>query len=337
MKGLVRFLGRRLVFLVPQLFGILLVSFLLIKTIPGDPAVLMLGPMATPDALDEVRRNLGLDQSMPVQFAIYIRNLFSGDLGTSWQTTRPVLDDLIERFPATLELVTLGLLTAIVIGVMLGMASAFRENGILAKIADIYGLLAGALPDFWLGLVLVFFFYTLFQIVPPPLGRLDLAVLAPPTVTGWLTIDSILDRNWDALKSALAHLVLPVLTLGLINAGPILKMTQSSMEQMLDADFSCYETLLGLPRRRVVMSALHNALPSVITIISVLYGYLLGGAVLVEIVFSWGGAGQYAVQGVLNADIYPVLGFVLFAAVFSLVVYLLVDLIYFAIDPRIGR
>lgn len=326
-----------MIFLVPQLFGILLVSFLLIKTIPGDPAVLMLGPMATPDALDEVRRNLGLDQPLPVQFVIYIRDLFTGDLGTSWQTTRPVLDDLIERFPATLELVTLGLLTAIVIGVTLGMASAFKENGIVAKIADIYGLLAGALPDFWLGLVLVFFFYTIFQIVPPPLGRLDLAVFAPPTVTGWLTIDSILDNNWDAFWSATAHLVLPVLTLGLINAGPILKMTQSSMEQMLNSDFSRYETICGLTRTTVVMSALHNAAPSIITIISVLYGYLLGGAVLVEIVFSWGGAGQYAVQGVLNADIYPVLGFVLFAAVFSLIVYLIVDLVYFAIDPRIGR
>lgn len=337
MKNLLRFLGRRMIFLVPQLFGILLVSFLLIKTIPGDPAVLMLGPMATPDALDEVRRNLGLDQPLPVQFVIYIRDLFTGDLGTSWQTTRPVLDDLIERFPATLELVTLGLLTAIVIGVTLGMASAFKENGIVAKIADIYGLLAGALPDFWLGLVLVFFFYTIFQIVPPPLGRLDLAVFAPPIVTGWLTIDSILDKNWDALKSATAHLVLPVLTLGLINAGPILKMTQSSMEQMLNSDFSRYETICGLTRPTVVMSALHNAAPSIITIISVLYGYLLGGAVLVEIVFSWGGAGQYAVQGVLNADIYPVLGFVLFAAVFSLIVYLIVDLVYFAIDPRIGR
>ncbi|MVA36303.1 ABC transporter permease [Agrobacterium vitis] len=337
MKNLLRFLGRRMIFLVPQLFGILLVSFLLIKTIPGDPAVLMLGPMATPDALDEVRRNLGLDQPMPVQFGIYIQNLFTGDLGTSWQTTRPVLDDLIERFPATLELVTLGLLTAIIIGVTMGIASAFKENGIVAKIADIYGLLAGALPDFWLGLVLVFVFYTIFQIVPPPLGRLDLAVLTPPTVTGWLTIDSLLDHNWDAFRSALAHLVLPVLTLGLINAGPILKMTQSSMEQMLNSDFSRYETICGLPRSTVVMSALHNAAPSIITIISVLYGYLLGGAVLVEIVFSWGGAGQYAVQGVLNADIYPVLGFVLFAAVFSLIVYLIVDLIYFAIDPRIGR
>lgn len=337
MRDLARFIGRRMLFLLPQLFGILLVSFALIKTIPGDPAVLMMGPAATPAALESIRVDLGLDKPLPVQFFIYITNLAKGDLGTSWQTTQPVLNDLIDRFPATLELVTLGLLCAIAIGVPLGLASAFREGGKLSKVADLYGLAAGALPDFWLGLVLVFFFYTVFQVVPPPLGRIDLAVFAPPTVTGSLLIDSLLDGNWEAFHSAAAHLVLPVLTLGLINAGPILKMTQSSMEQMLQSDFSRYETLCGLPRGKVVRHALHNALPSIITIISVLYGYLLGGAVLVEIVFSWGGAGQYAVQGVLNADIYPVLGFVLFAAIFSLIVYLIVDIIYFAIDPRIGR
>jgi peptide/nickel transport system permease protein len=128
-----------------------------------------------------------------------------------------------------------------------------------------------------------------------------------------------------------------VLTLGLINAGPILKMTQSTVEKMLESDFSRFEVLCGMPRRLVIRHALRNALPSVITIISVLYGFLIGGAVLVEIVFSWGGAGQYAVQGVLNADLYPVLGFVLFSAIFSLFVYLVVDLIYFVIDPRIGH
>jgi peptide/nickel transport system permease protein len=334
---MIRFLRRRILFLLPQLFGILLVSFALIKTIPGDPAVLMLGPMATKSAIEAVRKSLGLDQPLPVQFFIYIRNLATGDLGTSWQTTRPVLSDLLERFPATLELVTLGLLAAIAIGVPLGLASAFKERGILSKIADVYGMAAGALPDFWLALVLVFIGYTVLQVFPAPLGRLDIAILAPPTVTGSLLIDSTLAGNWEALGSAAAHLILPVLTLGIINAGPILKMTQSTMEHMLHADFSRYETLCGLPRRYVVRHAFHNALPAVITIVSVLYGYLLGAAVLVEIVFSWGGAGQYAVQGVLNADIYPVLGFVLFASVFSLCVYLLVDLVYFAIDPRIGR
>ncbi len=334
---IVPYIGRRLLFIAPQLLGIVLVSFLLVKSIPGDPAVLMLGPTATPEAIAALHTRLGLDHSLAVQFWIYLRDLAHGDLGTSWQTTRPVLEDLLQRFPATLELVTLGLLVAVLVGVPLGLASAFNEKGIIARIANFYGLGAGSLPDFWLALVLIFVFYTVLHWAPAPLGRIDLAVIPPPTVTGVLTIDSLLDGNWEAFRSAVAHLILPVLTLGLINAGPILKMTQSTMEKMLQSDFSRYEVLCGIPHRLVVRHALRNALPSVVTIVSVLYGFLIGGAVLVEIVFSWGGAGQYAVQGVLNSDIYPVLGFVLFSAIFSLFVYLVVDLIYFAIDPRISR
>lgn len=334
---LLAYVARRLVFIAPQLLGIVFVSFLLVKTIPGDPAVLMLGPTATPEAIASLRARMGLDEPLLVQFGIYLKALLHGDLGTSWQTTRPVLEDLMQRFPATLELVTLGLFVAIFIGIPLGLASAFKPKGWGARIADFYGMGAGALPDFWLALVLIYVFYTVLGVAPAPLGRIDLALVPPPAVTGMYTIDSLLAGDWDAFRSSVAHLVLPVLTLGLINAGPILKMTQSTVEKMLQSDFSRYEVLCGMPQSHVVRHALRNALPTVITIISVLYGFLIGGAVLVEIVFSWGGAGQYAVQGVLNSDFYPVLGFVLFSAVFSLFVYLVVDLIYVAIDPRIGH
>jgi len=331
------YIGRRLLFIAPQLLGIVLVSFLLIKTIPGDPAVLMLGPTATPESIASLRAKMGLDQPIPAQFAIYVKSLLRGDLGTSWQTTKPVLDDLVQRFPATVELVTFGLLMAIAIGVPLGVASAVNPKGWLARVADFYGLSAGAVPDFWLALVFIYVFYTVLGWLPAPLGRIDLSIIPPRQVTGIYTIDALLAHDWQAFVSSASHLVLPVATLGLINAGPILKMTHATVERMLQSDFSRYEVLSGMPRSHVVRSALRNALPSIVTIIGVLYGFLIGGAVLVEIVFSWGGAGQYAVQGVLNSDIYPVLGFVLFSAIFSLVVYLIVDLIYFAIDPRIGH
>jgi peptide/nickel transport system permease protein len=331
------YLAKRLAFVIPQLLGIVLVSFLLLKSIPGDPAVLMLGPTATPDAIAGLRSSLGLDQPLYMQFLIYVQNLLHGDLGTSWQTTRPVLEDLLQRFPATLELVTLSLLLAIVVGLTLGVYAARRPNGWMARFADLYGLSAGALPDFWFALVLIFVFYTLLGWAPAPLGRIDMMVTSPEPVTGAYTIDALLAGNIVAFFSALGHLVLPVLALGLLNAGPILKMTQATMETMLESDFSRYEVLCGVPQKLVVRHALRNALPSIVTIISVLYGYLIGGAVLVEIVFSWGGAGQYAVQGVLNSDIYPVLGFVLFSAIFSLVVYIAVDLIYVFLDPRISH
>lgn len=331
------YIGRRLLLIVPQIIGIVLVSFMLVKTIPGDPAVLMLGPTATPDAIAALRQEMGLDKSLPVQFSIYLQNLFKGDMGTSWQTTRPVLEDLLMRFPATLELVSAGLLVAIMIGLPLGLVSAFRPKSWLSRAADFYSLAAGSLPDFWLALVLIYVFYTLLGVAPPPLGRIDIALLPPVQITGMYTLDSILAWDWPAFRSSLSHLVLPVLALGLINAGPIFKMTQSTVEKMLQSDFSRYEVLCGMPDRLVLRHALRNALPSILTIISVLYGFLIGGAVLIEIVFSWGGAGQYAVQGVLNSDLYPVLGFVLFSAIFSLFVYLIVDLVYFAIDPRLSH
>lgn len=332
--ALLAYIGRRLLFVIPQLLGILFVSFMLVKLIPGDPAVMMLGPFATEDGLAKLRTELGLDRSVLEQFGIYVMRVLEGDLGTSWQTTMPVTADLAQRFPATLELVTLSLALALLIGIPLGVAGAKNSSGLLRKIADYYGLMAGSLPDFWFALVLIFVFYTMLGVAPAPLGRLDFVIIPPNPVTGSLLIDSIIEGNWAALRNAAGHLVLPVLTLGIINAGPILKMTQSTTERMLQADFSKYAEMCGLPRNVVVRNALRNALPSIVTIVSVLYGFLIGGAVLVEIVFSWGGAGQYAVQGVLNSDLNPVLGFVLYSAILSLIIYLIVDLLYFIIDPR---
>jgi peptide/nickel transport system permease protein len=330
-----RYIGMRLLFIVPQIVGIVLVAFILIKSIPGDPAILMLGPMATVSSIAQLRTQLGLDQPLPVQFWIYLRHLASGDFGTSWQTTRPVLEDLTQRFPATLELVTYGMLLALLIGIPLGVLSAVNSKGLLARAGNLYGLLAGALPDFWLALTLIYLFYTVLGLAPDPIGRIDVMLVPPPSIVGFYSIDALVAGDWTAFRSSISHLALPVLTLGLINAGPIMKMTQSTLQRMLQADFSNYERLCGLPRHLIIRHALRASLPSILTIVSVLYGFLIGGAVLVETVFSWGGAGQYAVQGVLNADFNPVLGFVIFSALFSLFVYLSVDLIYLAIDPRI--
>ncbi len=331
---MLRYLGRRLLFVVPQLLGIIFISFFLVKLIPGDPVILMLGPNASRESIESLRDQLGLHQPLAMQFLIYVRNVAHGDLGTSWQTTRPVLEDLIERFPATLELVTLGLLLALAIGIPLGVAASTRQGGILRKIGDGYGLFAGAIPDFWLALVLIFVFYSLFQIAPAPLGRIDIAVSPPNVVTGSLLIDSLLAGDLTAFRSAAAHLVLPVVTLGLVNAGPILKMTRSTMDRVLASDYIRYASMSGLPSKIIRRQAIRASLPSIITIVSVLFSFAIGGAVLVEIVFSWGGAGQYAVQGVLNADINPVLGFVIFSALITLVLFLVVDLLYFALDPR---
>ena len=331
---MLRYFGLRLLFAIPQLFGVALVAFFLLKLIPGDPAPMMLGPLATQEAVDKLRAEMGLDQPLPNQFVAYLGRLLDGDLGRSWQTTNPVLVDLAQRLPATLELVTLALLLAIAIGLPLGLMAGRRPNGRVARLADGYSVTAGALPDFWLALVLIFIFYSVFKVAPPPIGRLDFAVFPPPTLTGSYALDALLSGNFEVFRAAAAQLVLPVLTLGLIYAVPVLTMTRATVERLNETDFIRFANAKGLTPARVSQHALRNALPSVVTVLGMLYGTLIGSVVLVEVVFAWGGAGQYAVSAVLNADINAALGFILMAAVVSLGVNLVVDLVALGLDPR---
>lgn len=330
-----KYLLRRLLFVIPQLVGITLITFLLVQLIPGDPARLMLGPLASDESIATLRERLGLEKSLPEQYGLYVWHALQGDFGTSWRSTNPVGVDLRQRLPATLELITYSLLLAVVIAIPLGVRAARKPGKLTDRFSFGYGLVAGALPEFWLGLILILILYVKLGIFPAPNGRLDVGVAAPTRITGAYTIDALFTGNWSALRSAYAHLLLPVITLTIVTIGPILKMTRSTMHEMLSADFTRYARLCGLPERLVGRYALRNSLPPIVTLVAVLYSFLIGGAVLVEVVFSWGGAGQYAVQGVLDADFAVVQGFVLIAAIISLVVYLIVDLIYFAIDPRL--
>lgn len=333
--AILRYLGMRLLFAIPQLFGIALVAFFLLKLIPGDPVPMMLGPLATQEAVDKLRAEMGLDRPVPAQFLVYLDHLVHGDLGRSWQTTNPVITDLLQRLPATLELVTLSLILAIAIGLPLGLFAGRAPGGPVSRFADFFVTGAGALPDFWLALVLIFIFYSVLNWVPPPIGRLDFAVLPPPTITGSYIVDALLTGDMDSFKAAAGQLVLPVATLGLIYAVPILGMTRATVQRLNDSDFVRFADAKGLSRWRVTRHALRNALPSVVTVIGVLYGTLVGSVVLVEVVFAWGGVGQYAVSAVLNADINASLGFILAAAVISLGVHLVVDLVSLLLDPRL--
>ncbi len=333
---MMRFILSRLGMAVPQLFGIALVAFFLLKLIPGDPAPMMLGPLATQEAVDKLRAEMGLDQPWPAQFAAYLGRIAEGDFGRSWQTTNPVLSDLAQRLPATLELITLGLLLAIAIGLPLGVLAGRRPDGRVSRIADGYVVGAGALPDFWLALVLIYVFYSVLGWAPAPIGRLDFATFPPARVTGSYLVDALLSGNLSTARTAAGQLVLPVLTLGLIYAVPLIVMTRATVARLNETDFIRFARAKGLPAHRITLHALRNALPSVVSVIGVLYGTLIGSVVLVEVVFAWGGAGQYAVSAVLNADLNAALGFILAAAVFSLAVHLVVDAIDLWINPAPG-
>ena len=332
--SVLRYLALRLAYAVPQLFGIVLLSFVLLKLIPGDPAPMMLGPLATTEAIAKLRAEIGLDKPLPVQFGRYLGHLVEGDLGRSWQTTNPVLHDLRDRLPATLELVILGLLMAVTIGVPLGLWAGRSPFGRTARVADLYSLGAGAMPDFWIALMLIYVFYALLGWAPAPMGRLDLALLAPDRVTGSYALDALLAGDLDTFRSAVGQMVLPVLTLGMVTALPVLKITRSSVEHLNESDFVRFAAAKGLPPGRIARHVLRAALPQIVTVLGPLSGALLGGTVLIEVVFAWGGAGQYAVSAVLNADLNAALGFILATAVISLAVHLLVDLSCLALDPR---
>ncbi len=329
-----RYILRRFAFLPLQLIGISIVTFALIRLIPGDPARTIAGPTATPETIATIRTRLGLDESIPEQYVSYVENLFHGDWGTSIFTSQPVLDDLRARIPATLELISLALLLVILIGIPLGVYASTRRGPRRWAVGG-YDLLSGAVPDFWLGLMLIYLFFAVLGWFPAPLGRLSPDTVSPETITGLYTVDSILTLNFAALWDALAHLALPVITLAFVYTAPVVKMTRSLMQEAQRSPHVAYARACGLPLPMIRRYALRTSLPPIVTLLGVTYAYLLGGAVLVEKVFSWAGVGQYAVDSIAQGDFAPVQGFVLIAATFSLAVYLVVDLVHFSLDPRV--
>lgn len=320
---------------IPQMFGVLLVTFFLIRLLPGDPAVLLLGNMQTPEAVEQLRERLGLNGSIWTQFLTYSQNVLQGDLGTSIFTSNPVVVDLMEKAPATLELIFYATILTVVLGLVLAIFSVVRPGGGVDIGSRIYGLAAGAIPDFWIALLLIYCFFTLLGWAAPPFGRIDALLTPPPAWTGFYTIDTLIAGDFEAFRSAIGRLLLPVLTIAIVNAGGLMKMTQSIFDGVWRSDFVRHARACGLPESVIIRAALRNSLPPIITIVGFMIGYLLGAAVLVETIFSWNGLGQYAVQAVMNSD-YPALqGFILVAAAFILVVYLIVDILYELADPRI--
>lgn len=332
-----RFLAKRLAFIVPQLFAVSVIVFFLIRLLPGDPSFMLAGPYATTERVTEVRHTLGLDQPILTQYLAYLANIAKGDFGQSWRTSQPVLVDLQQRLPATLELVFGATVLSIVIGVPLGIVTAVRKGGFADRAVFVYGMLAGSLPDFWVALILIFVLFSWLGWFPGPVGQLGIGVSSPPRLTGAYVLDAVLAGDWEVLKSASSHIALPLLTLVLVYMPLLMKTSRSTMEEMLESAFVLQARAAGLPRWVQMRYALRNSLPPVVTLIGIMVWFLLGGTVLVETVFAWGGLGQYAVEAVVNSDYAPLQAFVLLAATFTTVVFLLVDVAYFLLDPRIAE
>jgi ABC-type dipeptide/oligopeptide/nickel transport system permease component len=331
----VRIVLVRLCVLPLQMFGVSLVTFLLVRMLPGDPATLLLGQLTSAETVRTLRHKLGLDVSLYEQFIRYIDATLHGDLGMSPFTSNPVALDLMQRAPATLELLCYAMLFTLLIGITIAVVAVVRPGGLVDLGSTVYGMAAGAVPDFCVGLLLIFVLFHLLGWAPVPFGRIDAMLAPPPTYTGFFTVDSMLAGDWAALGSSVAHLALPVMTITIVYVGALIKLTRVVFAESYWSTFVVYARACGISEPRLIMIALRNSLGPIISLAGFLTGFLLGAEVLVETLFAWGGLGQYAVQAVVNSDYLALQGFMLLASVFIVLVYLAADVLYELADPRI--
>jgi len=329
--------GHRLLQAVPSIIGIIVVTFLLTRALPGDPAAYFAGPAANAESIAQIRAQLGLDKSLPEQFWVYVTDLVSGDLGTSLTTGQEVTDDILRRLPASLELTLAALLFSIGVALPLGIMAALRENSWIDHLCRVVVTAGVSLPTFFTGLFLLYIFYYLLGLAPAPLGRLNILFLSPEPVTGLFTVDALIAGDFKTFWAAFVQLILPAITLGLFSLAPIARMTRAAMLQVLGGEFVRTARAAGLPRRTVVITyALRNAILPVITTLGMVFSFMLGANVLVEKVFAWPGIGSYAIEALIASDYAAVQGFVLSMAILFVILNLFIDILYTLVDPRVG-
>lgn len=326
---------RRFLLLIPVIIGISLVTFTISHVIPADPAQVAAGLEAGPEQVEALRELMGLNKPLCVQYMIYLRGLLRGDLGLSMRTRQPVLKDILRYFPATLELAVLTMLVYVLVGVPLGIVSAVSKGKILDLLTRMFAISGTAMPVFWLGLLFQLLFFRQLNILPA-IGRLDIGVTPPPHITGMYIFDSFVTGQWATFVSSLKHAALPIMTLVLGRLAVAVRLTRASMLEVLAKDYVRTAMAKGLKGRIVILKhAFRNALIPIVTILGLQFGWLLGGAVLVEVIFSWPGMGQYGVQSIAMLDFAPIMGIAVVSAVVFTLLNLGMDLIYCFLDPRI--
>ncbi len=330
------FLTRRLAFLVLVVIAVSALTFTISHLVPADPARLLLGRTATAEEIAALRHSLGFDRSLPVQYLIYMGHLVHGDFGQSLSSHRAVLDDVRDYFPATVELTLYALVLCVSIGIPLGVLSTLAKDRWPDQLVRLFSVAGVAMPLFWLGLVLQVVVYGQLHLLPAE-QRLDLLLAPPQHITGMYTLDSLLTGNWATLGNSLRHIILPATTLAFASLATVTRVTRASMLEALGQDYIRTARAKGLRRALVVYRhALRNALIPTTTLMGLQVGNLLGGAFLVEIVFSWPGIGFYSVQAVRAFDYAAIMGVTIIIALAYSLVNLLVDLLYAVLDPRIS-
>ena len=328
------YLIRRLFWTIPTLFGVTLMVFAMVHLAPGDPAVAMLGEKANPQSVKELREQMGLDKPLTTQYFIYISNILKGDFGRSANSYEPVLNEFLDRFPATVELASTAMILAIIFGVIAGIISAAKRYSVF-DYASMFGALAGvSMPVFWLGLILIYYFSVKLGVLPVS-GRLGYE-FDIEHITGFYLIDSLLVKDYEAFWDALKHLILPAIALGTIPMAIIARMTRSSMIEVMKEEYIKTARAKGCSNFRViVVHALRNALMPVVTIIGLMFGSLFAGSILTETTFSWPGIGKWLVNAVYQRDFPIIQSATLIIATIFIAINLIVDLLYAVINPKV--
>jgi peptide/nickel transport system permease protein len=320
--------------IIPVLLGVSILVFFMVRAIPGNPAQIMLGQQASQEQVQQLTEKMGLDKPVFVQYGLFLKDALRGDLGDSTVTGRPVTTELLVRFPATLELVAFAMLIAILVGVPVGVISAVRQYSLLDKTTSVLALTGISMPIFWLALILVVIFGVNLELLPFP-GRLD-PTTGITALTGLVLVDSLLTLNFAGFWDGLLHLIMPALALGTIPMAVIMRMTRSSMLEVMHEDYVRTARAKGVvPWRVVSKHALRNAMLPTITVIGLQVGLLMGGAIITETIFSWPGIGLYAYNSISSRDYASIQGVVLYGALLFVLVNLIVDVLYAILDPRV--
>lgn len=332
-----KFIGKKLIYLVVMLFGVATLVFILTKLVPGDPVTANLSQRAIsdPEIVAAYKAKYGLDKPIIVQYFLYIKNLLQFDLGTSIRTNNPVLAELGRCYPATIELAVFAIILAVIFGILFGIISAVKRNSLADQAVRAVAVTGVSIPSFWFALLVLFFFYYKLGILPGP-GRLSSAFSAPATVTGLFVIDSLIEGDVAKAMDALSHLVLPGTVLAAFTMGLITRTTRSNLLDVMSTDYIRTARAKGLSNKALIFKhALGNAIIPVLTVIGLGFGNLLGGMVLVEKIFNWPGVGQFAYQSVMSNDYPSIIGVALLIALNYMVINTVIDILYGVIDPRV--
>jgi ABC-type dipeptide/oligopeptide/nickel transport system permease component len=331
-----RYVFRRLGLAVLTLAGIVVVVFMITHILPGNPALAAAGGYANAHTLRVVEQQMGLNRSLTAQFGSYLSNIIHGSLGTSYTTGNTVAHDLLTRLPATAELAVAGTVLAAVIGIPLGVAAGLRPGRATDWAGRTAAIIGASIPLYWLGLVLIVIFYANLHTAPAPTGEVSAFAAAPPSYTHSLVLDSLLSGNWPTFFDAVRHLALPAVTLGIIATAPVLKVTRSATLEVAGSDYMRTARAYGLPRWEILKNdILRNVATKVLTALGIIFGFLLGGSILVERIYDWPGIGLYAWNAVTTTDYNAIQGYILLVGVMYVLLNLTVDLLYAAADPRI--